>query len=191
MGRYLGLLVILLALTLNGCSWHSMGDKKVSFEPGYANAPLNKNKALYIAVTAPFPSDAQATPDFISLQFSKNIRHAVRSCIPGDLTANSDEAIQRAKMQGGDYLVTLNVSRWKAQSISNPAHEVSMDVTVFDTETGATLNKAKIEATCYAMLMGLEFSPRECVRPQIDAWAQQTFGTDSTSAPQQDRGTFN
>lgn len=191
MRRYLGLLAVLFALTLNGCSWHSMGDKKVSFEPGYANAPLDRDKALYIAVTSPFPTDAQATPDFISLQFSKYIRPAVRSCIPGGLSSNADEAMQTTKAQGGDYLVTLNVTRWKSQSISNPAHEVSIDVTVLDTATGATLNKAKIEATCYAMLMGLEFSPRECVRPQIDAWAQQTFGTDSTSVPQQDRGTFN
>lgn len=183
-------LIVLATCLLSGCMVHSLGSKKVSFDRDYTDAQLDKNKSLYVAVVEPFPAEASDTPDFIALQFSKFISSAVRAALPGDLVDNVTTGIQAAREHGGEYFVALQVVQWKEHSILSPGHKASFNVSVFDAESGAMLSKAMVAATCYAMAMGLEGSPRECVRPQVDLWTQQTFGVDSRSLPQRDLSTF-
>ena len=184
------LLTLISICLLSGCLGHSLGPKNLAFDPEYAGAQVDKDKAFYIAVVEPFPADASDSPAFIALQFSKTVSPAVREAVPGALADSVATGIQAAKEQGSDYFVALSVTQWKAHSILSPGYDASLTVTVLDAKNSAVLSKATVEATCYASGMGLELSTRECIRPQIDLWAQKAFSVGPVSEPWTDPNTF-
>ena len=88
-------------------------------------------------------------------------------------------ALDAARNQSSDYLILLKILQWKRHSLLNMGHKVKMNVKAYDVSTGRMLADDAIEAVCYVMVVGLEQSPRECVRPQIEIWMNRTFHTDA------------
>ena len=79
---------------------------------------------------------------------------------------------------------------WKNGSLTAPGPRVLVEASIIDTATGNTLSQRRIEARCYVMAMGLEMSPRECVRPQVEEWMKQVFGASGGTAPYGDPTNF-
>jgi hypothetical protein len=176
---------------LGGCGLpHSVGSKKVAVDPSVTQGtPLTPGKSIYLAVIKPLPQETSDSTTFIVAQFAKNLSGISNSITVGSTVDDTAEGLAAAKTAGAAYLALLQINTWEKAFYLKP-NRASLTVTVIDGETEQIRNRATIEATCRAMLVGLESSPRECIRPQVVDWMEKTFNTPVSSTPQGDIKTF-
>jgi hypothetical protein len=178
------LLMFLLCFS-TGC----MGPKGASM--GTSNMPpLTPGKSMYIAAINPIPEETSDLTEFIVEQFAKILSGVSRAITTGAAVDSDAEGIAASKAVGAEYLVLLQISAGETHSRLNPGQGASLTVTVIDTATEQICNRVMIETACYAMAVGPEQLPSECIRPQIAAWIEKTFDTAKPPTPQINYGTL-
>lgn len=186
---HFSLLALALCLALCGCI-HNLGNANVSGEMLHTAGKVDTGKAIYVALADPLPPDLADTPAFITAQFCKYLSPVVSSISAGEAAQSPEAALREARKEKSDYLALLRLLEWKNGSLTAIGSRVRVEASIIDTSTGNVLSQRRIEAKCYAMAMGLEASPRECVRPQVEKWMQQVFGAPAGTAPHTDLATL-
>ena len=169
---------------------HSIGSKKVTIAPAYTGVTLESNKAIHVAVHQPIPDDTSDSPEYIAAQIAKQIHSIVAAASSEGVVNNVAQALDNARKVHADYLFLIHVKKWKRGSYLSPGQQAALNITVLDVHTQAILTAGDIHATCLAMLVGLEQSPRECVRPQMDIWLNGLFVNKAKNQPYSDITTF-
>ena len=179
-----------LCLALCGCLPHSIGGANVS---GKTHAPASEivaGKTIHVALSDPLPPDLSDTPAFITAQFCKYLAPVASSVSAGDAAKSVEAALAEARENKSHYLALVRLMEWKSGSILAPGPRVHVEVSIIEVATGKVLSRHQIEARCYAMLAGLEASPRECARPQVEVWIQQVFTISAGTVPYADPANF-
>ncbi len=184
------LFVLGLCCTMYGCVPHSLGQMGVHGEKYASAKTISTGKAVYVALSEPLPPSLSDTPSFIIAQFCKTLAPIASSVSVGENAVSAGAALANAKESNSDYLILLRLFEWEKGSMLKLGPRVLVDASIFDSVTGDMLTQHKIEAKCYAMSMGLEVSPRECVRPQVEEWVKQVFGVTINATPYSDPTTF-
>ena len=183
-------LFTLISLCSFGCLPHSVGGKSITGETLAPGGSLSSGKKMYIAVTAPISPDNTDTPEFIIVQFCKYLAPMAASVSAGGVAQDTAAAISEARKDANDYLVLLHPVDWRKGSILAPGVKVRVDITILDVATEQVLTRHQIQSNCYMMAMGLEASPRECIRPEVDRWKLEVFSASSPTNPHTDMNTF-
>ncbi len=178
--------ILLLSLAVCACGPlpHSFGPKNTRVDHGANQSPLERNKKIYVAMTGVVPEDMAGTPEALTLQFAKFLAPAATAVYPGERLETRDEALRGAGAKACDYVFLLTVEKWNTALLLRPIRAI-LDVEVVDAASAETLSRSRLEAVCRVMLVGLEPSPRECIRPQIDDWLNRIFqvGAPANASP--------
>ncbi len=184
--RYPIVFILLLVFVVSGCGSlpHSIGPKNVRVDKDPAGAPLARNKKIYVSMIGGVPEDMDGSPEALILQFSKFLAPVASGVSPAERLETREEAMRNAVAQSCDYVFLLTVEQWE-KPLFPPSIRVAVNVEALEVGSGRFLSDSRLESTCHAMLYGLENSPRECVRPQVDIWLNTLFapGSPATTAP--------
>lgn len=186
-------LVLAFCLTLCGCAPHSLGHMDVSGEIYVPAETISAGKALYVTLSDPLPPDLSDTPAFIVAQFCKYLAPMASSVSSGAMAVDAGAALGEARENKSDYLILLHLLEWKAGNMFQLqiGPKVIVEASIFDTATDNLIAQHTIQASCHAMSVGLEMSPRECVRPQVEKWMNQVFfNTEVHTTPHADPTNF-
>lgn len=176
--------VALLCLLLTSCLAHSYGPRKTETTPGETGrTTLETGKSIYVTLTGAQPEVMKESPESVILTFAKFLA-PVAQVTPGETFERPEAAFQKASAAGSDYAVLVGIDHWGGQMLSGASASVS--ISVFEPATGSLLLTTRLEGTCYVMLMGLEPSIRECLRPQVEEWLGQVFRVPVQSRPYAD-----
>lgn len=184
------LLLFLLLCGLGGCLSHSIGPAEVKRDASAPHAVLERDQAVFVTTLTPLPPDAGDSAEYIAAQFAKYLRPVARETRYGAPVADAADGLAKARDCGCGYLVLLRVLQWKASSLFSPGHAAEVEISVMEVDTGALRDKSTVSASCWSMLASLEQSTRECLRPQVNTWLQQTFNTDTVLKAHTNPGTF-
>ncbi len=178
--------LLLLVFAFSGCESlpHSIGSKNMRIDKDPIASPLERNKKIYVAMIGGVPEDMDGSPEALALQFSKFLAPVAASVRPAERLETREEAMRNAAAQSCDYVFLITVEHWE-KPLLPPSVEVAINVEAVEAGSGRFRSNSRLEATCHAMLYGLENSPRECVRPQVNAWLNTLFapGPDTATAP--------
>ncbi|MFT4301855.1 MAG: peptide synthetase [Desulfovibrio sp.] len=137
--------------------------------------PMYAQSSVWVAISPRLPEDFSDSPESIAAQFSKWMLPQAREAMysPGVVTAV--QGMAEAKKNGSDYLIMLELEKWKSPSLSGPSHEASLLIKVTEVSTGEVLMQSDLNATCYLMAVVVGMSTRECIRPEVNKWKEHAF----------------